>query len=621
MKRHSISDNKKGTSKMNIIGNMSLTMKLLLLVIPSLVALIVLSLLSANSLRTVNESTEKTLYDELYLTTTNILNADRDFYQAAATEKDLALARAGLSTGSQDAMVADFSTNVEEIQARMNDAFTNIQENPALYENYKHPEAGVTLKELHEEYTTNFYNWLGAYDVSTGSGDMTARLAAFDAAREDFNLMTELLEAYAQESAVDIDNHVVTMSTVSLGVSALVTAVLIILAIIIIRYLKNGIQYITGISKRISEGELTLSINENTFSKDEVGQLCKATGMILARLGEYVNYISEIADVLGTMAKGDMHIRLQYEYVGEFMPIKTALLHIVSSLNQTLSVINSSADQVNSSATQVSGASQALASGAAEQAATVEELTASIASVAQQAEENASSVRQAAEYVEQAGDGVQSGNVHMTRLTGAMEEISTASARISNITKLIEDIAFQTNILALNAAIEAARAGAAGKGFAVVADEVRNLAAKSADAAKQTGELILHSSAKVTEGSQIADEMAQILRDIAEKSSLIDDIIKQVDTASTTQASAIEQISQGLSLVSNVVQTNAATAEESSASSEELSAQAATLREEVGKFKLDEQHSSTQAEQEPPASPYGQVTKIELPALVESGKY
>ena len=178
----------------------------------------------------------------------------------------------------------------------------------------------------------------------------------------------------------------------------------------------------------------------------------------------------------------------------------------------------------------------------------------------------------------------------MQQLMESMANIGSASNQITSITKVIEDIAFQTNILALNAAIEAARAGGAGKGFAVVADEVRNLAAKSAEAARQTAELLKRSAATVSEGTQIAQKTAQILLSAQERDNLVNDSILHIEQASFTQAAAIDQIMRELNQVSSVVQTNAATAEENSATSEEMSAQAGALREEVGKFKLDTGH-------------------------------
>jgi methyl-accepting chemotaxis protein len=348
----------------------------------------------------------------------------------------------------------------------------------------------------------------------------------------------------------------------------------------IIAPLKN----LTNTANQIADGRLDISAEVN--SSDETGQLASALNRTVVQLNRYIGYIREITHVLQTMADGDIRVKLEQDYVGEFQPIKEALLQISSSLNHTLSAIRITADQVNSGAEQVSSAAQALASGSTEQAATVEELSASIISISVQAEQNAENVRKASEYVLQSGKGLEESNKHMEKLNAAMDEISVASEKISNITKVIEDIAFQTNILALNAAVEAARAGEAGKGFAVVADEVRNLAAKSAEAAKQTSELIGHSVATVMEGEKMAGETALTLKDVALKSQLVVEVIHEIDEASSEQAASIGQINQGLSQVSAVVQTNAATAEESSASSEELAAQAQLLKNEVGKFIL-----------------------------------
>lgn len=369
--------------------------------------------------------------------------------------------------------------------------------------------------------------------------------------------------------------------TLIIGLSIAALAVLAMVASVMLARSLRPINGVVALAENLKNGKLDTELEVK--SKDEFGHLTavfRETSIVLK------GYIGEISSILATMASGDMCISLEHEYVGDFAPIHAALLKISASLNHTLSMIGMTADQVNAGAEQVSAGAQALASGASEQAATVEELNATLSTVAEQAIENAESVRKAAEIVAAAGSAVDEGNGHMQGLSLTMQQIGEASDKINGITKAIEDIAFQTNILALNAAIEAARAGEAGKGFAVVADEVRNLAAKSAEAAKQAGEMIGQSSDKVTEGIAEAEKNAQILQNIAQQAAGIHEIIRQIETASADQAGAIEQITQGLAQVSAVVQNNAATAQESSASSEELSAQASVLRQEVSKFRL-----------------------------------
>ncbi len=360
------------------------------------------------------------------------------------------------------------------------------------------------------------------------------------------------------------------------------------------KMISRPIEQVVAAAKKIALGHVNVDL-QDIDSKDETGQLAKAFTEMLQGIREQVLIAEEISN--GDFTK-EVPLRSEADVLG------LALRKIESDLNRTLLLIRMSAEQVNTGAEQVSSAAQALASGSTEQAATVEELNASINVVAKQAEHNAESVRKASSYIEESTVGISASNEYVQMLNNSMNKISSTSSEISNITKVIEDIAFQTNILALNAAIEAARAGNAGKGFAVVADEVRNLAIKSAEAAKETAGLIRHSVEAVSDGEQMASEAAMILKEVTEKSKLVEQAIQEIEKASSGQVAAIEEINQGLSQVSSVIQTNAATAEESSASSEELTAQSHTLKQEVEKFILRNDGANSSI----PDSGYGSIS-------------
>lgn len=403
-----------------------------------------------------------------------------------------------------------------------------------------------------------------------------------------------------------------------LGIFAIILVIMAIVIMIVSRQIVTPIKKLTSMADLIADGNLDVVID--SCSADETGQMSDALSRTVVQLRRYLAYIKEITNTLESMAEGDMRIHLEEDYVGEFASIRTAFDSIAISLNHALHLINDTAGQVSIGAEQVSNGAQALASGSAEQAASIEQLSASVTAIAEQAEENFENVRMATRYVEKTGVDVVSGNEHMIQLTEAMNEIGSASDQIASITKVIEDIAFQTNILALNAAIEAARAGDAGKGFAVVADEVRSLAAKSAEAANQTADLIHHSVTTVSKGTQITKETAKILQDVEESAHRVTESFAKIEQSSAEQAGAIEQVKQGLGQVSAVVQTNAATAEQNSATSEEMSAQAAALHQEVGRFKLAKEtcdilsESSHQAEKPETKAPVSEST-------LELGKY
>lgn len=298
------------------------------------------------------------------------------------------------------------------------------------------------------------------------------------------------------------------------------------------------------------------------------------------------SYVEETAKVLTEMSKGNLDLEINGDYKGDFVQIKSTVNLIINSLNEVLGEINNASEQVASGARQVSNSAQALSQGSTEQASALEELTASMEEISTQTQLNATNADQANELALAATEGAIKGNEQMQDMLRAMEDINESSGNISKIIKVIDEIAFQTNILALNAAVEAARAGQHGKGFAVVAEEVRNLAARSANAAKETTALIEGSIKKVEGGTKIASDTAAALNQIVEGVTKATNLVGEIATASNEQAIGIKQMNQGIMQVSDVVQMNSATSEESAAASEELSSQAQLLKEHVNRFKL-----------------------------------
>ncbi len=303
-------------------------------------------------------------------------------------------------------------------------------------------------------------------------------------------------------------------------------------------------------------------------------------------------YISDITYVLGEMAEGVLTVKIDSEYQGDFAAIQTAINKNIESFNKVLAEINIAAREVSSGTEQVSESSQSISLGASSQASALDELSATVSQIAEQTKSNAQRAQKASHLSLEVKDSAINGNEKMKALLDAMKDIDNASASISKIIKVIDDIAFQTNILALNAAVEAARAGIHGKGFAVVAEEVRNLAAKSAEAAKETAVLIDGSIKKIKAGTEIADVTADAFGEIVKSIETTASLSNEISVSSSEQAVGINQVNNGILQLSDVVQSNSATSEEMAASSEEISGQAALLKDMVGRFALEETGST-----------------------------
>ncbi len=374
-----------------------------------------------------------------------------------------------------------------------------------------------------------------------------------------------------------------------LGIAGGALIITIILSIYLTRAITRPIRQLEKAAGQIVEGDFDIEVTYQ--SKDELGSLANAFKNMTSILEEV---IADASRLLQEMSDGNFDVRTQAEarYVGKLQGLLLAIRKLNRDLSSTMGQINTSADQVASGSGQVSSGAQALAQGATEQAAAVEELAATIAGISQQVKDTAENARSARNQTSMAGDVVEECNRQMHDMMAAMEEITRTSDEIGKIIKTIEDISFQTNILALNAAVEAARAGEAGKGFAVVAEEVRSLANKSSVASNDTAALIEGSLEAVARGKDLAGATAESLSKVVEEVRVAAATVDKIADAAEEQAGAVEQVTVGVDQISDVVQTNSATSEESAAASAELSHQAEILKDLVARFRLRAEYAN-----------------------------
>ena len=419
-----------------------------------------------------------------------------------------------------------------------------------------------------------FYKDFYGDDVMAGMADMEAH-GKNDALDWGIIAMSEM-DAIAAP-AYALRNMILVVALICIAIVAIVT---IMFSNSIKRPLRMLVETVTIIEK---ENDYSVRVKVN--SEDEIGQVAIALNSFLESMQKAVN---EINMIMGNVSKGDFQQNLAEGQTGELKKLVTGINKSIELLSSTMFQVVSASEQVNLGASQISSSSQALASGTSEQAASLEEISSSMSEVGSRASDNTDNANQAAQLTNQAMDVANRGNAQMKDMLQSMDKINGSSADISKIIKVIDEIAFQTNLLALNAAVEAARAGKYGKGFAVVAEEVRNLAARSAEAAKNTTELIENSVKEVESGVSNAGKTAEVLNEISSSITRVNDLVGEIASASQEQSNNTEEINKSLTQVNSVVQQNSSISEEAASASEELGSQSMELQNLMSRFKLQQ---------------------------------
>lgn len=444
-----------------------------------------------------------------------------------------------------------------------------------------------SIKKLYQTLTDQTTQLLSMF--SDGQVDDGLKLANGDIENNAVSVRTALNTIIERAQKRALDKHDSSMALASrqrvivVIIAAFVLAVASVLGLLLMRSIKKPLSEMELAARRLAEGDLSQEITYK--SRDEFGSLAQSLRVTISALQLYIREISAAMSAIGNRR---LNYRTSVEFKGDFISIRESIDKISKDLTETLVQINASADQVVRGAEQIAGSGQSLSQATLEQASSVEELSATINDVADRVRDNADNAVATSRLTEAVGTDIRKTSQEVLDMSAVMNKMREMSREITGIIQDIEDIAFQTNILSLNAAVEAARAGEAGKGFSVVANEIRRLSEKTAEASRSTSALIGKTVDMMVQGADMAGATSKKLVSTASAAQDAAARVQTISQASAEQATAVVQLRQSIEQISTVVQENSANAEESAASSEELTSQMQLLKKLVGSFEYDE---------------------------------
>lgn len=504
---------------------------------------------------------------------------------------------ADVRSATRGAIGYDEQSLIDQMTKTHDEAVAGLQEcMPKIEETQKSAEEREQFKQLQESVD----NYLKIDDEIIKLGGTTDEVKSKKAQNMAIDDLAPAYQAAAEafQDLMDVNVQKGDETQEALAITSLV--MLIVIALIILAACFAAVKIGGKIAKSISDPIEALGKRLETFSQgdlttpfpeydndDEVGDMVKSAVDMANKLSAI---IADLEGLLAEMSKGNFAVSTscEEEYVGELTTLLTSFNTTKTEIDGSLKEVRDSSEMVSAGALNLAEASQALAEGATDQAASAEELQATIDEITEGLKNTVDQTNLASQEAERIAGEAEDSRAQMDLMVEAMQRISETSEMIGSVITEIEDIASQTNLLSLNASIEAARAGDAGKGFAVVADQIRTLAEQSAKAAVNTRELIESSIEEIQNGNRAAESTKKVLIGVVEDIRQLSESAKGINEISVMQAESMGQADAGVSRITDVIQANSATAQETSATSEELSAQATSMDEIVARFKLSE---------------------------------